>query len=70
MCIREVKPDPFKQFFNISYFTKVPSILHSYFIHTRLNVNEYFHIKNSVTLAKPFIEFIFSNFFWYKKMDP
>ena len=34
MCIREVKPDPFQQFFNISNFTKVRSILVTYFVHT------------------------------------
>ena len=35
MCIREVKPDPFEQFFNIIIFTKACSFLVTYFIHTQ-----------------------------------
>ena len=42
MCIREVKPDPFKQFFNIS---KPLSILVTYFIHMIKNVSESCDVK-------------------------
>ena len=42
--------------------TKVNSILVSYFINMRLNINGSFDVK---TLTKPYMEFIL-----YKKMDP
>ena len=51
MCIREVKPDPFKQFFNISHFTKVPSILVTYFIHMIHNISESCDVKKSPNLS-------------------